>query len=163
MLRYLGILWNDTNPQQRETAQLIGSRLQKLYPAWHRELSAPGMQVFCTGTPDEMSRVHRLPGNAGLVIGTAFGRNRDLLSNEANAPVTFGPTETAAIVRSEGHWLIENAWGDYVAFGHNAVDHKKWVLKDPTGNLPCSMRSASVCPATYSILRKWRPSTSSRS
>ena len=137
MLRYLGIVWNDTNPQQRETAQLIGSRLQKLYPAWHRELSAPGMQVFCTGTPEEMSRVHRLPGNAGLVIGTAFGRNRDLLSNEANAPVTFGPTETAAIVRSEGHWLVENAWGDYVAFGHNAVDHKKWVLKDPTGYLPC--------------------------
>ena len=81
MLRYLGIVWNDANAQQRETAQLIGSRLQKLYPAWHRELSAPVMQVFFTGTASEMSRVHRLPGNAGVVIGTVFARNRDLLSN----------------------------------------------------------------------------------
>jgi len=137
MLRYLGIVWNDANPQQRETAQLIGARLQKLYPAWHRELSAPGMQVFCTGTSGELSRVHRMPGNAGVVIGTVFARNRDLLSNEPNAPLALGPTETAAITRSEGRWLIDNAWGDYVAFGHNPADHKKWVLKDPTGNLPC--------------------------
>lgn len=137
MLRYLGIVWNDANAQQRETAQLIGSRLQKLYPAWHRELSAPGIQVFCTGLDGELSRIHRMPGDAGVVIGSVFGRNRDLLSNEPNAPLTFGPTETAEILRSEGRWLIENAWGDYVAFGHNAVDQKKWVLKDPTGYLPC--------------------------
>jgi asparagine synthase (glutamine-hydrolysing) len=137
MLRYLGIVWNDANPQQRETAQLIGSRLQKLYPAWHRELSAPGMQVFCTGSASELSRIHRLPGNAGVVIGTVFGRNRDVLSSEPNAPLTLGQTETAAILRSEGRWLIENAWGDYVAFAHTAVDHKKWVLKDPIGYLPC--------------------------
>src|SRR5688572_6078371 len=136
MLRYLGIVWNDANPQQREAAQLIGSRLQKLYPAWHRELSAPGLQVFCTGTVGELSQVHRMPGNAGLVIGTVFARNRDLLSNEPNAPLTLGPTETAAIVRSEGRWLVEHSWGDYVAFGHNPADQKKWVLKDPTGNLP---------------------------
>jgi asparagine synthase (glutamine-hydrolysing) len=137
MLRYLGIVWNDANPQQRETAQLIGSRLQKLYPAWHRDLSAPGMQVFCSGTAGELSRIHRLPGNAGVVIGTVFARNRDLLSNEANAPLSLGPTETAEILRSEGRWLIEHGWGDYVAFGHNAADQKKWVLKDPIGYLPC--------------------------
>ena len=137
MLRYLGIVWNDANPQQRETAQLVGSRLQKLYPAWHRELSAPGLQVFCSGTPGELSRVHRMAGNAGVVIGTVFTRKRDPLSNEPDAPLTLGEAETTAVVRSEGRWLIENAWGDYVAFGHNTVDHKKWVLKDPTGYLPC--------------------------
>lgn len=137
MLRYLGIVWNDANPQQRETAQLIGSRLQKLYPAWHRELSAPGMQVFCAGTANELARVHRLPGNAGVVIGTVFARNRDVLSNEMNAPVAFEETETAAILRSECRWLIEHGWGDYVAFAHNPVEHKKWVLKDPVGYLPC--------------------------
>jgi asparagine synthase (glutamine-hydrolysing) len=137
MLRYLGIVWNDANPQQRDTAQLIGSRLQNIYPAWHRELSAPGMQVYCTGTAGELSRIQRLPGNAGVVIGSLFARNRDLQSNEPNAPLALGPTETAAILRSEGRWLIENAWGDYVAFGHNAAEQKKWVLKDPTGYLPC--------------------------
>jgi len=137
MLRYFGIVWNDANPQQRETAQLVGSRLQKLYPAWHRELSAPGMQVFCTGTAVELARIRRLPGNAGVVIGTVFARNRDLLSNEPNAPLTLGATETDAIIGSEGRWLIDNAWGDYVAFGHNPAAQKKWVLKDPTGYLPC--------------------------
>lgn len=137
MLRYLGIVWNDANPQQRDTAQLIGSRLQKLYPAWRRELTAAGMQVFCTGSENEISRIQRLPGNAGVVIGTVFARNRDIQSSEANAPLNFGPSETAALLRSEGRWLIENGWGDYVAFGHNPTDQKKWVLKDPTGYLPC--------------------------
>lgn len=137
MLRYLGIVWNDANPQQRDTAQLIGSRLQKLYPAWRRELTAPGMQVFCTGAPGELSRISRLPGNAGVVIGTVFARNRDIFSSEPNAPLNFGPTETAALLRSEGRWLVENGWGDYVAFGYNAADQKKWVLKDPVGYLPC--------------------------
>jgi len=137
MLRYLGIVWNDANLQQRETARLIASRLQKLSPAWGCELSAPGMQVFCTGTAGELSRAQRLPGNAGVVIGTVFARNRDILSPEPNARLNLGPTETAAILRSEGRWLIDNAWGDYVAFAQHPVDQKKWVLKDPTGSLPC--------------------------
>jgi len=137
MLRYLGIVWNDTHAQQRDTAQLITSRVQKLYPAWRREHTAPGMQVFCTGSPGELSRICRLPGNAGVVIGTVFARNRDILSSQPNAPLTFGPTETAALLRSEGRWLVENGWGDYVAFGYHAADQKKWVLKDPVGYLPC--------------------------
>lgn len=137
MLRYLGVVWNDANAQQRETAQLIGSRLQKLHPAWRLELSTSGMQVFCTGATGEQSRIHRLACNAGVVIGTVFARNRDVLSNEPNAPLEIGPSETAAILRSEGRWLIENAWGDYVAIGHHPIDQKKWVLKDPTGYLPC--------------------------
>ncbi|MET0535709.1 MAG: asparagine synthase-related protein, partial [Steroidobacter sp.] len=137
MLRYLGIVWNDANAQQRDTAQLISSRLHKLYPAWRRELNAPGMQVFCTGTTAELARIRRLPGNAGVVIGTVFARNRDILSNEPNAQLDLGTTETASILRSEGRWLIENGWGDYVAFGYNPLDQKKWVLKDPTGYLPC--------------------------
>lgn len=137
MLRFFGIVWNDTIAQQRETAQLIGARLQKLSPAWRREHSSPGLQVFCTGNAIELSRVHRLSDNAGVVIGTVFARNRDVLSHEPHAPLNFGPTETSAIVRSDGRWLIENAWGDFVAFGHHGAEQKKWVLKDPTGYLPC--------------------------
>lgn len=39
-------------------------------------------------------------------------------------------------MQSRGEWLIDHAWGDYVAFGRDTQGNK-WVLKDPTGSLPC--------------------------
>lgn len=141
MLRYLAIVWDETNPQQQETARLIATRLPQLSPTWRQEFGAPGMQVFCAGTRSDLPRAHRLTDDGGIVIGTLFSRNRELLSPEPDAPLRFGPVESIACVQSRGQWLIDNAWGDYVAFGRDRAKGNKWVLKDPTGSLPC-MRSS---------------------
>lgn len=137
MLRYLGLVWNETNPQQQETARLIAARLTQLSPAWRQEFCAPGMQVFCAGARGDSPQVHRVADDGGVVIGTLFARNRELQSPEPDAPLQFDPLQSIAYVQSRGRWLVDHAWGDYVAFGRDSVKGNKWVLKDPTGSLPC--------------------------
>lgn len=137
MLRYLGMMWDDARPQQHEAAQLIASRLRELRPAWCEEFSAPGMQVFHAGARGGSQQIHHLSGGAGVVIGTLFARCKDILSNACDEQLQLGIDRTAAIIQSSGRWLIENSWGNYVAFGRNAPDGSAWVLKDPTGSLPC--------------------------
>lgn len=137
MLRYLGMMWDDASPQQHEAAQLVVPRVRKLWPAWREEFSAPGMQVFCAGARSGLQQTHHLSGGAGVVIGTLFARSKDILSPAFDEQLQLGVERTAAIVQSKGRWLIENSWGNYVAFGRDALHGSKWVLKDPTGSLPC--------------------------
>lgn len=141
MLRYLGMIWDDASPQQNEAVELLGATLRQLSPAWRQELSAAGMRVFVAGA-STASPIHRLADDAGLVIGTAFTRSRDIHSTAPDRQMHFGPQQTTAIVQDRGRWLIEHCWGNYVAFGRdpgggNTSGGNKWVLKDPTGNLPC--------------------------
>lgn len=137
MLRYLGLVWDDTSPQQKQTAASIAARLQQLSPTWREQFSGPGMQVFCTGLRDEALQVHRVGDNGGVVIGSLLARGRDLFSLAPDEQLRFGATQSQAFVASRGRWLIDHAWGDYVAFGCDDSRGYKWVLKDPTGTLPC--------------------------
>jgi asparagine synthase (glutamine-hydrolysing) len=134
MLRYLGMMWNDSDPQQHEASQLLAGRLQTLSPSWQLQFAAPGIRVFCA---DGQSRVQQLPDHAGVIIGSVFARSRDTLSTKPDPQIHFDSQQTHAIVRSRGRWLIENSWGNYVAFARDAAGGCKWVLKDPTGTLPC--------------------------
>ncbi len=43
---------------------------------------------------------------------------------------------TEAILASQGRWLIENCWGNYVALLHDASAGIVRVLKDPTRHPP---------------------------
>ena len=143
MLRYLAMVWDETNPQQQETARLIARRLPQLSQAWRQEFGVPGMQVFCAGARNDGSQIHRVADDGGVVIGTLFARSREPLSPAPDAPLRFDPPQSIAYVRSHGRWLIDHAWGDYVAFGSDGAQNQgqdkghKWVLKDPMGSLPC--------------------------
>ena len=134
MLRFLGMMWDDADPQQHDASQLIAARLQALSPSWQLKFTAPGMRVFCA---DGESQVQQLPDRAGIIIGSAFARSRDALSTEPDPQMQFDLQQTRAIVQSRGRWLIDNSWGNYVAFAHDRADGSNWVLKDPTGTLPC--------------------------
>lgn len=137
MFRYLAMVWDRTSPPQQEAAHLIAERLRQLSPEWREQLSAPGMQVFCIGVRDEAVQIHRVGGNGGIVIGSLLVRSRDLFSTAPDEQFHFGATQSQSFVQSRGKWLIDHAWGDYVAFGHDADNGFKWVIKDPTGSLPC--------------------------
>ncbi|MDY6944824.1 MAG: hypothetical protein SXG53_03820, partial [Pseudomonadota bacterium] len=145
MLRYLGMVWDEANPQQQETAQLIATRLSQLSPAWRQQFHAAGMQVFCAGARDD-TQIHRVAEDGGIVIGALFARHRDLLSSAPDGQLRFDALQSLAYMHGRGQWLIDHAWGDYVAFGRDGKGNK-WVLKDPTGSLPClrtSFRGVSI-------------------
>jgi asparagine synthase (glutamine-hydrolysing) len=136
MFRYFGMVWDHTSPPQQEAAHLLAERLRQLSPDWREQFFAPGMQVFCAGVRDEAVQIHRVGANGGIVIGSLLARSRDLFSTAPDEQFHFGPTQSQSFVLSRGRWLIDHAWGDYVAFGRD-TDTFKWVLKDPTGSLPC--------------------------
>jgi asparagine synthase (glutamine-hydrolysing) len=137
MLRYLGMVWDHSSPPKHEAAQSIATRLQQLSTAWRVEFHAPGMLIFCAGARTDSPQIHRVAEQAGIVIGTLFARTRDPQSPAPDAQLRFGQLESKAFVQSRGQWLIDHAWGDYVAFGRDPSEDNRWVLKDPTGGLPC--------------------------
>ncbi|MFC4314928.1 asparagine synthase-related protein [Steroidobacter flavus] len=137
MFRYLAMVWDRTSPSQQEAAHLVAERLRQRSPQWREHYSAPGMQVFCIGMRDEAVQIHRVADNGGIVIGTLLARSRDLFSPTPDEPFHFGATHSESFVKSRGKWLIDHVWGDYVAFGCDAANDCKWVMKDPTGSLPC--------------------------
>lgn len=67
----------------------------------------------------------------GAVLGRLFGRDRF-------APVTeIEPTEGAAIASGRGQRLMERYWGGYVAFLIEPKGGAAYILRDPSGALPC--------------------------
>jgi asparagine synthase (glutamine-hydrolysing) len=147
MFRYLAMVWDRTSAPQQEAVQLVAERLRHLSPQWQQHYSAPGLQVFCIGVRDQAVQIHRVDGNGGIVVGTLLNRSRDLFSPTPDELFHFGATQSASFVQSRGRWLIDHAWGDYVAFGRDATGDCQWVLKDPTGSLPClrtDFRGASL-------------------
>lgn len=147
MFRYLGMVWDPASPQQQETAHLIAERLHEVSPAWRQEFAAPGLQVFCAGVRDPALQLHLVGDQGGIVIGSLLARSRDLFSPAPAGQLRFDAAQSQAFVQSRGRWLIDHAWGDYVAFGHDGTDGCKWVLKDPTGLLPClrtELRGVSI-------------------
>lgn len=137
MFRFLGMVWDPASPQQQATAHLIAERLRQLSPAWRQEFSTPGLQVFCAGARDHARQLHLVGDQGGIVIGSLLARSRDLFSPAAAQQLRFDETQSRAFVQSRSQWLIDHAWGDYVAFGQDTANGCKWVLKDPTGLLPC--------------------------
>lgn len=137
MLRFLGMVWDQASPQQQEAAQLISARVLQLSPSWRQEFNSPGMRVFCAGARTDSLQLHRVADDGGIVIGSLFARNRNVDSVEPDETLRLGALCSGVFVESHGRWLIDHAWGNYVAFGRDPTGGHKWVLKDPTGSLPC--------------------------
>ncbi len=78
-----------------------------------------------------------LENKAGVVLGRLFERNA---GHDTSGPVfdpVFDDGETERVVRSRGRRLVERYWGHYVAFLQSGDGQEQYVLRDPTGGLPC--------------------------
>ncbi|MGE4036006.1 MAG: asparagine synthase-related protein [Parvularculaceae bacterium] len=87
-------------------------------------LKSQRLAVFAA--PD--ARITVLPDGAGVIIGELFHRN----GNMQGAPLDRA--SAARIVESRGTGLIEDYWGEYVAF---LALPEELILRDPSGAIPC--------------------------
>ncbi|WP_438729387.1 asparagine synthase-related protein [Parasphingorhabdus sp. DH2-15] len=75
--------------------------------------------------------------HAGLIdcemIGFAFRKSDD----EIDHPLCLAESEIAEIVASQGVWLFDNAWGQYLAFLNDEKSNKFLIIRDPTGSISC--------------------------
>ena len=134
MFRYIALVWNVTNEQQSSTADSLGGRLHA--QRWTPTFLGKGLRVFCADAGSGMLRALTLANDAGVILGTLFERNRDIDDDSPSRRATPSARGIEAILASQGRWLIENCWGNYVALLHDASAGVVRVVKDPSGTLP---------------------------
>jgi asparagine synthase (glutamine-hydrolysing) len=135
VFRYLAFVWHDRDPAARETARRLIDRHSLHSPGWQVALNKKGLFVGYAGARIGSSEPHSLEGDAGVVLGRLFERPRH--SPSIAAPLALNESRTREIMNSRGRNLVDRYWGRYVAFLHDESAGATWVLRDPSGGLPC--------------------------
>jgi asparagine synthase (glutamine-hydrolysing) len=153
MFRYLAFAWNVADPQQTQTVERLSRRLAAPPGPWHEVLDTPGLRVFCAGARPTSLRAEVLPNQRGVILGSVFRRHRDLTDASPAPRAEPYPAEAEAIISTRGRWLIDECWGNYVALLADGSGGSTWILKDPTGTLPCLHTLIERVRVIFSSLR----------
>lgn len=135
MYRYIVMFWNPGNGDSVPAARTMMDRLRASATPWSPVLEDSGVAVFHADRGTGPNDACLLPRAGGAILGTVFSRGFDAT---ASARVrVLDESEAARIVASGGKRLLEKYWGRYVAIvrGKNAAD--VWILREPSGSLPC--------------------------
>ncbi|HET9445322.1 MAG TPA: hypothetical protein VFO35_03635, partial [Steroidobacteraceae bacterium] len=135
MFRYIALVWNVTNEQQSGAAESLDGRLRA--QRWTPTLLSPGLRVFSADADSGMLKALTLANDAGVILGTLFERSRAIDDDAPSHRATPSARGAKAILASQGQWLIQNCWGNYVAVLRDESAGVVRVLKDPSGPLPC--------------------------
>jgi len=135
MYRYFVLNWNPTDAKAVAAARVLSERLLARRSGWIRAFEAVGVAAFHAGLGAGASETFLLDHGAGAVFGRIF--NRDLSSPSAALRVEFDVDESRKIVRTGGRRLIERYWGRYVGLVVDPATGETWVLRDPSGQMPC--------------------------
>ena len=133
MFRYVAFVWNQQDAACRESAQTVLAHCAT-GQVWRVALRGKGVEVRHLGASDACT-AYLLDDGGGVVLGTLFARSQEGISRPA--PKALGEADSRAILDSDGRHLIESFWGRYVAFLHDDGAAATWVLRDPSGGLPC--------------------------
>lgn len=144
MFRYIALLWSPADATQDEAARVAVRRIPTS-PEWRCSLDGSGIKVFHTAEDCGSDQAHLLDGGSGVVLGTIFERQA---SGGIPRTPMLAVDETADILASSGRVLVERYWGRYVAFLQDVRTGTRWILRDPTGRLPCltmRFRGVAIC------------------
>lgn len=145
MLRYIALVWNASDGAQADAAQELTRRIHLHSPEWHGGADRRGLKVLYAGARPGASEAYPLNGGNGVVLGTLFERATG--STGLPTKAVLGAKAAACILSSRGQQLVKSYWGRYVAFLHDAATDTNYVLRDPSGGLPCfvtTFRSVNV-------------------
>lgn len=103
------------------------------------------------------SLIYLLPENQGAILGRLFDRQSHLAVNKNQLRTRSQVSDRIAHTR--GHCLSELYWGRYVAF-LRGTDGGRYVLRDPTGAVPCFMLRTGSVAIFFSHFEDIHPSVS---
>jgi asparagine synthase (glutamine-hydrolysing) len=135
LFRYLALVWHDDDAAARETARRLIDRHLSYSPGWQVALRKKGLFVGYAGVRVGSSEPYCLAGGGGVVLGKLFERPSN--SPSIAAPLNLDDSRSRSILESQGRRLVDSYWGRYVAFLHDDGSGTSWVLRDPSGGLPC--------------------------
>jgi asparagine synthase (glutamine-hydrolysing) len=138
VFRYLAFTWNEEDESQRQTASLLQSKVVQQREQWRTALSCPGVSVFTTGETPGVAECIRLGNGDAVLLGTVF-EQWPTDSQEEGTPgqPRFDPERMQQIITCGARTLTQTCWGRYVAVVHDRAARRTWILRDPSGGLPC--------------------------
>jgi asparagine synthase (glutamine-hydrolysing) len=146
------MIWDADNPHQAEAEAIMSQTLHDRSGEYAQVLSRAGLCVF---TADNQSSLlsHPLKRKSGVVLGSIYERHDDLDDDSPSTRPTFNDCQTDEIVASQGRCLVSKYWGNYVAILAHDPTRSTYVLKDPTGTLPCFVTSWRGMTLAFSCLQ----------
>ena len=135
MFRYVAFIWNDRDAADRESADALLQRHATVARGWRVALRGKGVEVRYLRADTDACVAYELADRDGVVLGNLFARSEEGPSTPA--PRRLGEADSRAMLDTNGRHLIEGFWGRYVAFLHDDAARATWVLRDPSGGLPC--------------------------
>lgn len=135
MHRYIAFVWNARIAERNSLANTLGRRLNSKLPGWRCALNTEGIQVYQVGATARASQAYQLDRKGGVVLGKVFAR--DMVDDIGPGEVSFTERETEKLRQSKGRRLVEHYWGRYVAILKEDRGPLVWILRDPTGAVPC--------------------------
>ena len=141
MYRFVAFSWNSTDLARTAAARRLGRLLLSTSPNWQSVFDTPGLRVFHAPQAGGACHAYLLKRNAGVVLGKLFGGDPD--EDRIPCDPAFDDKESNLLVQSQGRRLVERYWGHYVAFLRAADGERRFILRDPTGGLPCFLIKAA--------------------
>jgi asparagine synthase (glutamine-hydrolysing) len=135
MYRYFVLNWNPADARAVAAARSLSERILARQSGWKKVFESLGLAAFDAGLGAGASETLVLDQDSGVVFGRIF--NRDMPDTEAALRVAFDGNESLKIVQTGGRRLFERYWGRYVAVVQDAATGETWVLRDPSGHMPC--------------------------
>jgi asparagine synthase (glutamine-hydrolysing) len=135
MLHFIALVWDPASLLNSDAARQMLRRFQERGPRWQVALQRQGFAALYTHAGPSADEPYLFHDERGVAFGRLFERSYS--AGEVPARVTFDQTATDAAIASEGRTLIEQYWGQYIAFGLDERNEAVWVVRDPTGGVPC--------------------------
>jgi len=150
MFRFIALLWN---PQQSAQQVAIPHLLKRIraFKLWNEFVGGAGLHIFFSGETCGYA-CRPLEPACGTILGLLFSRASSRDGSYHLAEKHLDLSETEKIVGSGGLALLRDYWGDYVAFLRDTRSGARYVVKDPSGTLPCHWRELGGVSVFFSSL-----------
>jgi asparagine synthase (glutamine-hydrolysing) len=158
MFRYFAVAWDPSNPEQAGLEQLVSQRFRRnviesnFEFGWRCVHVSAGLRVFCCASDSVSEKCQVLAEDSGVVVGTVFEKfplGKELDDSYVPRAAQLAP-HSSKILSTEGIWLVNECWGEYVAFINGRVAGKTWVIRAPCSALPCLRTSFRGVELFYS-------------
>lgn len=150
MHRFLAFTWHCENSQAADRARHFMRRLQEILPDARQVMNRQGCVVYCASDSSASFDVYRGTSESALVVGKLF--HREMNEDERPTRVVLDESTTQALIKSRGRLLLERYWGGYVAFICDESSRSTFVVRDPTGDLPCYITSMDGFSIIFSCM-----------
>lgn len=135
MHEFLALVWSPDEVGSTQQALALAEALCRDGTNWRNVTRANGILLFSPRDLASTLPIYNLHDEAGVVLGRLFPKTEQ--EGEAEPRIDVDESFSKAVVRSRGQHLVDSSWGRYIAFVWDCHRRQHYVLRDPTGGIPC--------------------------